>query len=318
MAGWSIPIRPFYAYSENCGRHKNSRQIFIDERYQRVPILSGSEYTKIIMPSIIGLLSLSLLISLPQYFPLSTHQSLQVFAQDWDAYFPDKLLTDSSDTEDTDSNQSQGTELPLPSPVSLDSQGQDCVPSTLQNNNECFLTYENSTYGVKINYPSTWVRVTPYSDEAYTTVFVEEFDKPDSSAYVIVGVDYFNFNATPTTYLARLMQNYRTQLEDFTLLSSDLNFGQLAGIPGYEVLYTYTVDSGEVILTRQLGSVIPGTASAYQITYSAEVSEFPQYEEVVNRMIDSVELHLVGANVTAPPNLADLDYFLHIYDGGVI
>ncbi len=180
------------------------------------------------------------------------------------------------------------------------------------------MTNENSTYGVKINYPSTWVRVTPYSDEKYTTVFVEEFDEPNSTAYVTVGVDYFNFDVTSSTYLAILIQNYRTQLKDFTLLSSDFTSAQLAGIPDYEILYTQTGDQDEVILTRQLGSVIPGTASAYQITYSAEVSQYPHYEQDVNTMIDSLELHLTGVNVTAPSNLADLDYYLHIYDGGVI
>jgi hypothetical protein len=35
-------------------------------------------------------------------------------------------------------------------------------------------------------------------------------------------------------------------------------------------------------------------------------------------MIDSIELNLKGANVTAPSNLQDLDYFIHVYDGGVI
>ena len=133
-----------------------------------------------------------------------------------------------------------------------------------------------------------------------------------------VGVDYFNFETTPSTYLARLIQNYRTQLKDFTLISSDLNSVQLAGIPGYEILYTFSGDNDEVILTRQLGAVIPGTSTAYQITYSAEVTEYPGSEDNLNTMIDSIELNLKGANVTAPSNLQDLDYFIHVYDGGVI
>ncbi|MDQ5870257.1 MAG: DUF1795 domain-containing protein [Thermoproteota archaeon] len=242
---------------------------------------------------------------------------LPVFAQDNEVYFPDDLLTNNSATINGDSNQSAESEQPLP-PASSESEGSGCVPSPLQNSNECFATYENSTYGIKINYPSTWNKVTPYSDEEYTTVFVQEFDQPDSSAYVIVGVDYFNFEATPSTYLARLIQNYRTQLKDFTLLSSDLNSVQLAGILGYAILYTYTGVNDEVILTRQLGAVIPGTATAYQITYSAEVSEYPGYEDNLNAMVDSIELHLNGVNVTAPSNLQDLDYFIHVYDGGVI
>ena len=183
-------------------------------------------------------------------YPNTVPVYLPVFAQDNDVYFPDYLLTNNSETTNNDSNQSSESEGPLPQDSST-SEGSGCVPSTLQNSNECFATYENSTYGIKINYPSTWNKVTPYSDEKYTTVFVQEFDKPDSSAYVIVGVDYFNFETTPSTYLARLIQNYRTQLKDFTLISSDLNSVQLAGIPGYEILYTFSGDNDEVILTRQ-------------------------------------------------------------------
>src|SRR6478672_1966350 len=246
---------------------------------------------------------------------------LPVFAkdnpEDDHTYFPDYLLSNNSEANNSDSNQTIDTDTALP-PTSLVSQGSECVSTTLQDTNECFATYENSTYGIKINYPSTWNKVTPYSDEKYTTVFVQEFDKPESTAYVIVGVDYFNFEATPSTYLARLIQNYRTQLKDFTLLSSDLNSVQLAGIPGYEILYTYTGNNDEVILTRQLGAVIPGTSTAYQITYSAEVTEYPGSEDNLNTMIDSIELNLKGANVTAPSNLQDLDYFIHVYDGGVI
>ncbi|MGC2429764.1 MAG: hypothetical protein WA393_01880, partial [Nitrososphaeraceae archaeon] len=88
--------------------------------------------------------------------------------------------------------------------------------------------------------------------------------------------------------------------------------------PGYEILYTFSGDNDEVILTRQLGAVIPGTSTAYQITYSAEVTEYPGSEDNLNTMIDSIELNLKGANVTAPSNLQDLDYFIHVYDGGVI
>jgi hypothetical protein len=242
---------------------------------------------------------------------------MPVHAQDNHAYFPDYLLSNGSEAINPDSNRSIDSESALPPPY-FESQGTDCISTSLQNTNECFVTYVNSTYGIKINYPNTWNKVTPYSDENYTTVFVEEFDKPDSSVYVILGADYFNFEATPSTYLARLIQNYRTQLRDFTLISSNLNSIQLAGIPGYEILYTFTGDNDEVILTRQLGAVIPGTATAYQITYSAEVSEFPGSEDTANKMIDSIELHLNDANVTAPRNLQDLDYFLAVYDGGVI
>ena len=249
----------------------------------------------------------------PVYLPVLAKDK----PEDDHAYFPDYLLSNNSEANNSDSNQTIDTETALP-PTSLVSQGSECVSTILQDTNECFVPYENYTYGIKINYPSTWNKVTPYSDEKYTTVFVEEFDKPNSSVYVLLGADYFNFNATPSTYLARLIQNYRTQLKDFTLLSTDLNSIQLAGIPGYEILYTYTGDNDEVILTRQLGAVIPGTTTAYQITYSAEVSEFPGSEDSANAMIDSMELHLNNANVTAPGNLQDLDYYLAIYDGGVI
>lgn len=274
------------------------------------------DFRILMFSTLISLFSLCAIYFMSEY-PNTVPVYLPVFAQDNDVYFPDYLLTNNSETINNDSNQSSESEGPLPQDSST-SEGSGCVPSTLQNSNECFATYENSTYGIKINYPSTWNKVTPYSDEKYTTVFVQEFDKPDSSAYVIVGVDYFNFETTPSTYLARLIQNYRTQLKDFTLISSDLKSVQLAGIPGYEILYTFSGDNDEVILTRQLGAVIPGTSTAYQITYSAEVTEYPGSEDNLNTMIDSIELNLKGANVTAPSNLQDLDYFIHVYDGGVI
>ena len=38
--------------------------------------------------------------------------------------------------------------------------------------------------------------------------------------------------------------------------------------------------------------MIPGTSTAYQITYSAEVTEYPGSEENLNTMIDSIKLNL--------------------------
>ena len=139
---------------------------------------------------------------------------LSVFAQNNDVYFPDYLLTNNSETTNNDSNQSSESKGLLPRDSSA-SEGSGCVISTLQNSNECFARYENSTYGIKINYPSTWNKVTPYSDEKYTTVFVQEFDKPDSSAYVIVGVDYFNFETTPSTYLSSTNSKLQNTTQGF-------------------------------------------------------------------------------------------------------
>jgi hypothetical protein len=147
------------------------RQILIVEKHHG---LSNLNYNKLIGILVLlfftGFMSGFTVISISGFLDLFPNLETLAFARDTDINLPDEILRNTSGLENVDLNQSANNELP-PLPASPDLQGTDCVSSIFQSNNKCFLTYENSTYGVKINYPSTWVRVIPYSDEKYTTVY---------------------------------------------------------------------------------------------------------------------------------------------------
>jgi hypothetical protein len=112
----------------------------------------------------------------------------------------------------------QEEETPASTPPSNNTAGSQ---STESND---YLTYENSTYRIKISYPSTWkvVNVSNANDSRFIKIIA--FDSPDENAGIGVWTDNSPGNETIDTFLAEDIQNYRQNPDypNFTHLSPQI------------------------------------------------------------------------------------------------
>lgn len=166
--------------------------------------------------------------------------------------------------------------------------------------------YENSTYGVSLLYPATWKNSDPVKSPEERTVFITVFEPTAESgaAYLGIARDVFNVNETLDTYLAEVIQSYRGNTLNFTLISTAMSPDlisppQLAGNPAYSLLYSH-IDpiTGDMLLTEEIGTIVPGTNFTYYFYYTADIPSYNSYIDDALSIIDSLEIHLTNLNVT--------------------
>jgi 4-amino-4-deoxy-L-arabinose transferase-like glycosyltransferase len=168
----------------------------------------------------------------------------------------------------------------------------ESIASTITTN---FKTYVNSTYDIKIQYPSNWEIDTYQGSEGENIVYVVDFNSsyenesdrfPDS-----VSIEVEKLSAKNTEldkYAESIINYYRESFPSFNLIESNTN-STLAGYPAYGLTYT-TVYSrfGENdinIKAREIGAIVGD--KAYYITYYAEATKYDNYLRIIQKIIDS-------------------------------
>lgn len=166
------------------------------------------------------------------------------------------------------------------------------------------ISYENSTFGVYTDYPSDWDVLTPSYEKGDRTLQVVEFWSPDGTAVVTITRDIFDTAETLDTYLAETAQSYSSTFSNFTLLASDTDQRTLADNPAYSLLYSYDDDeTGLVFMTKEIGTIIPGTDMAYYIQYNAPLIYYANNQDTLEGIIESLQFHiqLPETEVSEPP-----------------
>jgi hypothetical protein len=150
------------------------------------------------------------------------------------------------------------------------------------------LTYENSTYGVKMQYPDDWtvggVNITD------TTGNFANFFSPNSQV-VQISIDGLGSSGFPLNdYLTRSINGYKSHPQtfpNFILISSDTNT-VLAGHPAYTLVGTYyDLDHGTQKVL-ETGTVIDD--KGYFIQYIADEPKYSALLPTVQNMINSFEI----------------------------
>jgi hypothetical protein len=200
----------------------------------------------------------------------------------------------------------------------------------LQPTIDCYTAFQNINYGVKVFYPKTWIvthkdeKVFPYTKYNIES-FMVNFTEPNSTTKVIVGNDILKSSFSLSSYLAQIIQNYRSIYQDFTLLSSDIdssphvNSIQLAGQPAYNIIYTYIDNpipyrnNPITYLVNEIGIIIPNTELVYYLSYSAPLEYYSQYEQFMQPIRDSLLIKL-----NTPTVSSNIESQLQEYDRGII
>ncbi len=151
--------------------------------------------------------------------------------------------------------------------------------------------YENSTYGVRILYPSDWIQQDALAGDDDRFVTVSNFYSPEETdwAYVFLAID--NMPTSLESSLNDTINAYDQDpfVRDFQVLSTSMNNFTLAGMPAYTLEATYT----DIELGPQQLLVVETIIDnkGYGIQYIASPQTYQQYFPIANGMIESFEIN---------------------------
>ena len=153
------------------------------------------------------------------------------------------------------------------------------------------LTYQNSTSGIKLQYPSNWVKQENGTRQDTQTDLVT-FTPPTINSNASLDVTVDDIADSPGTTLAQyagdeigsLKQQFANN--EFKLIESKSSI-ILAGLPAYRIVYT-SVDQNTTTKDMEIGAIKGG--KVYLLTYEAGPNEYDKYLPIALKMIDSFKL----------------------------
>jgi serine/threonine-protein kinase len=150
--------------------------------------------------------------------------------------------------------------------------------TTIAQTNSKFVIYDNPTFGVRIQYPSDWGRL----DLSFLqdSADIDFYPLADTSLAKNVKIQVINLPSRNMT-LEEYTNSQINPLEEKLLKS---NTTTLAGIPGYEIVFT----SVQGLKTMQVWTIKDD--KAYIITYVAKEEDYEKDLQVAEKMIDSFEI----------------------------
>jgi hypothetical protein len=152
------------------------------------------------------------------------------------------------------------------------------------------LTYQNSTFGIKIQYPSNWEKQENGTRQDTQTDIVT-FLSPviNSRANLDVSIDDISGEKgiSLTQYANQNIADLNQSLPDAKLIASNTNNVVIAGLPAYRMVYT-SADGNTILKTMEIGAMKGD--KVYILTYEAAMQEYAKYLPVIQRMIDSFQI----------------------------
>ncbi|CAN5295149.1 hypothetical protein BH18THE2_BH18THE2_40300 [soil metagenome] len=195
-------------------------------------------------------------------------------------------------------------ELLPPQQISISKSPQielDNVTSINQTGNN-FLTYSNSTYGIKIGYPQNW-NVSEYPTFDYGIAYI--FPDSENETTLDLSTERLPFQETS-------LDDYLDSRLDFSaplnLSESNTNTTTLAGRPAYKLVYYEVPFSNDSRKVMELGTIINGRV--YEARYSTSPDRFLQNLPIIQRMLDTLEI--VPTNKPpVPPSVNDREFLTY-------
>lgn len=154
-----------------------------------------------------------------------------------------------------------------------------------------FQTYFNPVFGIKIKYPSNWLKqdLTRNSSSVFYLVFKLPAAKP-LGMLSISGVNHKSSNLTLDT-LVRVRTNQLRHLANILHLNSSTP-ATLAGNPAYKIVFTAITPQGIKFETMQLISVVG--YKFYFITYSVPVADYATYLPTIQKLLSLTQLNMMA------------------------
>jgi hypothetical protein len=177
-----------------------------------------------------------------------------------------------------------------------------------------FLTYDNATYGITIEYPSNWmVDTTDYPGDPLTYIvglfspFESRIDSYAERLWIAQEQQSFSEDFDLAQYAEQIVSNYNSTLTNFSLDEIDTETARLGNnnSPAYRIVYTERLQPENIDLkTLEIGTVIED--KLYVVMYHAETAKYNQYLPIIEEMINSVELNDSAVVVSDASPVTDL------------
>jgi eukaryotic-like serine/threonine-protein kinase len=153
-----------------------------------------------------------------------------------------------------------------------------------------FLTYDNPTHGIKMQYPADWT-VSTNGLQSYSNIV--GFFSPLQNltdvlpAQVTLSVTGYSANVSLDEYTNMTLM----EIEQQGLEVNESNAFTLAGNPGYRIIFTPPPQAVPVSLSvMQVWTVI--NDKVYLLAYTADSSKFQINLPLVQHMLDSLQVEL--------------------------
>jgi hypothetical protein len=151
-----------------------------------------------------------------------------------------------------------------------------------QGQKENFLIYENSLYGIRIQYPSDWIKT---EENRFIS-----FKPPDGGHASLVALQYSNLSVTNMTLSMIVKKDVDTlkhYFKNFSLHESTVN--DTESKHSYSIIYTYKNRYSPVeFKSMQVWSNNNNNNNKiYLMTYVSQAEQFDRYLPIVKYMINS-------------------------------
>jgi hypothetical protein len=156
------------------------------------------------------------------------------------------------------------------------------------------LTYQNSSYGITMQYPANWTKDEEDSDPNDNITNIVTFVSPlentadNYSENLGIGLEFLVHNTTLDEYASSLITDYNNTITDFNLIELNTNITLGGGNnPAYGLLYTDRED-GTNYKTMEIGTIIGDRV--FFIEYNAEENKYSNYLPTIQKMINSLQI----------------------------
>lgn len=139
-------------------------------------------------------------------------------------------------------------------PPSSSSQSNNTNSTTATASASNFLTYQNSSYGISVQHPSTWIGEENHN--ATTPGRIVKFSSPQGTppaTFNIIGGNRSPLNMSLEQFSAASINNLHQSFPRFNLLES--NSTTLGGFPAHRVVYTAEVAPGSGVKFMQVWTI---------------------------------------------------------------
>jgi hypothetical protein len=152
-----------------------------------------------------------------------------------------------------------------------------------------FLPYVNSTYGIKLQYPSSWDKEENGTRQDTETSVVTFYPPAtNSNASLDISIDDISDEKgiALAQYASGGISDLKQSLKNFKLVGLTTN-NVLSGLPAYKSIYTYA-DQNTIFKDMEIGA-IKGD-KAYILTYEAGINEYEKYLPIIQELINSFQI----------------------------
>ena len=157
--------------------------------------------------------------------------------------------------------------------------------------NTGFLTYENSTLGIKMQYPSNWTKQTTGRGVTFSVLFSNR--NTTNSEQFLAKLNASALTGFPTNLSIkdmadRVVNSYRHFLHDFQIQS--FTNTTLAGSNAIKIVYAYTDSKNNMFSASDIATIKNDKLYVIQYYYYAKSPKSQSYLQTLHRMIDALQI----------------------------